>query len=155
MARTERLASSQSRGGMLLDEPRGEGSLQGADIRAFLGSQRIAEALGQGDIIEYWKSAPYLFNFMDDYALKQAFTESDVTREANDGRGPVDFKVSRGSKDKTLVEFKLAKNSHLQKNLQYQAEIYQKASDADRAITVIDLFHCGGKKARRRNPQET
>jgi len=81
MARTERLASSQSRGGMLLDELRGEGSLEGADIRAFLGSQRIAEALEQGDVIEYWKSAPYLFNFMDDYALKHAFTEASEQRD--------------------------------------------------------------------------
>jgi hypothetical protein len=67
-------------------------------------------------------------------------TVSDVTREANDGRGPVDFKVSRGRRDKTLVEFKLAKNSHLQANLQHQAEIYQKASDAHRTIKVIFYF---------------
>jgi len=81
MARTERIASSQSRGGMLLDEPRGEGSLQGADIRAFLGSQRIAEALEQGDVVEYWKSAPYLFNFMDEYALKRAFRGAPEQRD--------------------------------------------------------------------------
>ena len=73
-------------------------------------------------------------------------TESDVTREANDGRGPLDFKVSRGSKDKTLVEFKLAKNSQLEKNLKHQAEIYQKASDADRAIKVIIYFTAREKK---------
>lgn len=64
----------------------------------------------------------------------------DVTREANDGRGPVDFKVSNGAADKTLVEFKLAKNSHLEKNLKHQAEIYQKASDANRTIKVILFF---------------
>ena len=29
------------------------------------------------------------------YRLTWYATESDVTREANDGRGPVDFKVSR------------------------------------------------------------
>jgi hypothetical protein len=80
------------------------------------------------------------------YRLTWYATESDVTREANDGRGPVDFKVSRGSKDKTLVEFKLAKNSQLQKNLQHQAEIYQKASDADRAIKVIIYFTATEKK---------
>jgi hypothetical protein len=80
------------------------------------------------------------------YRLTWYATESDVTREANDGRGPVDFKVSRGSKDKTLVEFKLAKNSQLQKNLLHQAEIYQKASDADRAIKVIIYFTAAEKK---------
>jgi hypothetical protein len=74
------------------------------------------------------------------YRLTWYATDSDVTREANDGRGPVDFKISRGSKDKTLVEFKLAKNSHLETNLAHQAEIYEKASDAQRTIKVIFFF---------------
>jgi hypothetical protein len=63
-------------------------------------------------------------------------TPSDVSREVNDGRGPVDYKVSRGAADKTLVEFKLASSSHLKRNLEHQAEIYQKASDAQRVIKV-------------------
>ncbi len=67
-------------------------------------------------------------------------TPSDISREVNDGRGPVDFKVSRGSFDKSLVEFKLAKNTHLKRNLQKQAEIYQKASDARSALKVILYF---------------
>lgn len=75
MARTERLASSNERGGMLLEAPPAEVSLQPADVRAFLGAQRIADSIEQGDVVEYWKSAPYLFNFMDNYALKTAFKE--------------------------------------------------------------------------------
>jgi hypothetical protein len=58
----------------------------------------------------------------------------------NDGRGPADFKVSRGSKDKAIVEFKLAGNSQLKKNLKKQAEIYATASDAKCAIKVIVYF---------------
>ena len=69
-----------------------------------------------------------------------------MTREANDGRGPVDFKVSRGSKDKTLVEFKLASNTHLKRNLQKQADVYQKASDAKRTIKAIVYFAKQGLK---------
>ena len=80
------------------------------------------------------------------YRLTWYATESDVTREANDGRVPVDFKVSHGSKDKTLVEFKLAKNSQLEKNLRHQAEIYEKASDAKRTIKVIVYFTAGERK---------
>lgn len=64
-------------------------------------------------------------------------TTSDVSREVNDGRGPADFKISKGAFDKTLVEFKLASNSQLERNLKNQAEVYQKASDAKRAIKVI------------------
>lgn len=67
-------------------------------------------------------------------------TPSDISREVNDGRGPVDFKASRGGFDKTLVEFKLAKNSHLRRNLEKQVEIYKKASDARNALRVIVYF---------------
>jgi hypothetical protein len=65
---------------------------------------------------------------------------SDVNREVNNGRGPVDFKISRGSADSTLVEFKLASNSQLKANLEKQVEIYQKAADAKNAIKVILYF---------------
>jgi hypothetical protein len=67
-------------------------------------------------------------------------TSSDVSREVNDGRGPADFKISRGSGDKTIVEFKLARNSKLKSNLEKQVEIYKKASDAKKAIKVIIFF---------------
>jgi hypothetical protein len=52
-----------------------------------------------------------------------------VSREVNDGRGPADFKASRGALDKTIVELKLASNSKLEQNLQKQTEAYEKASD--------------------------
>jgi hypothetical protein len=80
------------------------------------------------------------------YRIAWFATPSDVTREANDGRGPADFKISRGSIDKTLVEFKLAKNSQLEKNLQKQSEIYEKASDAGSSIKVIIYFSAKQKK---------
>ena len=67
-------------------------------------------------------------------------TLSDVSPETNDGRGPVDFKISRGSQDKTLVEFKLASNSKLKQNLAKQVEVYKKAHDTDKAIKVILFF---------------
>ena len=61
----------------------------------------------------------------------------DLNREVNNGRGSVDFKVSKGSTDKTLIEFKLASNSSLEHNLQKQMEIYQKANKTDNGIKVI------------------
>ena len=64
-------------------------------------------------------------------------TPSDISREVNNGRGPVDFKVSRGSKDKSLVEFKLASNSQLSRNLKKQVPIYEKASDTNKSLKVI------------------
>ncbi|MCK1437386.1 hypothetical protein IVA97_19985 [Bradyrhizobium sp. 15] len=74
------------------------------------------------------------------YRLVWFGTPSDVGTEANDGRGPVDFKISRGAHDKTLVEMKLAKNTQLERNLEKQVPIYQAASDAKNAIKVILYF---------------
>jgi hypothetical protein len=67
-------------------------------------------------------------------------TPSDVSSEANDGRGPADFKISRGATDKTIVEMKLARNTALRNNLARQAQVYQKASNARSAIKVIMYF---------------
>ena len=74
------------------------------------------------------------------YRLTWFASPSDVGREVNDGRGPVDFKISRGAADKTLVEFKLASNSQLRRNLLRQVPIYKAASDAKRSIKVIIYF---------------
>jgi hypothetical protein len=65
---------------------------------------------------------------------------SDVGTEANDGRGPVDYKISRGAYDKTLIEMKLAKNTGLERNLLKQLPIYQAASDAESGIKAIIFF---------------
>lgn len=59
-------------------------------------------------------------------------SEFSADAEVNNGRGPADFVVSYGSKSKTVIEFKLARNSQLEKNLLNQAEIY---ADASRATT--------------------
>lgn len=67
-------------------------------------------------------------------------TQSDVNREPNNGRGPVDYAVSRGAKDKSLAEFKLAKNTHLKKNLQKQLAIYKDANNTDKGLYVIFFF---------------
>lgn len=74
------------------------------------------------------------------YRLVWHGTQFDVSREVNDGRGPADFKISLGAADKTIVEMKLASNTALRRNLERQAEIYQKASDAGSALKVILFF---------------
>ena len=67
-------------------------------------------------------------------------TVFDVNREVNNGRGSVDFKISKGNTDKTLVEFKLANNKKLEQNLQKQVEIYQKANKTKLSFKVIIYF---------------
>lgn len=74
------------------------------------------------------------------YRLTWFASRMDVNREVNNGRGPVDYKISEGNADKTVVEFKLARNTKLKANLQNQVQIYEKANDTKSSITVILYF---------------
>ena len=64
----------------------------------------------------------------------------DVNREPNNGRGPVDYKISAGAFDKTLIEFKLAKSSSLKRNLKNQVEVYEKANRTDKSVKVVIVY---------------
>lgn len=64
----------------------------------------------------------------------------DVNREVNNGRGPVDFKISRGAFDKTLIEIKLASNSQLKRNLERQVEIYENANGTRSSVKVVVCY---------------
>lgn len=70
-------------------------------------------------------------------------TAFDVNAEVNNGRGPVDYKVSKGKQNASLVEFKLASNSSLRRNLEKQVEVYAKASQTAKAIKVVLHFSDG------------
>jgi len=74
------------------------------------------------------------------YRLVWFGTPLDIGREANDGRGPVDFKASKG-RHKTLVEMKLASNTKLEANLKKQVEVYQISADAEHGLKVIIFFN--------------
>ena len=74
------------------------------------------------------------------YRLTWYASSYDVNREVNNGRGPVDYKVSKGSADGTLVEFKLASNSKLKQNLKHQVEVYKAANDTAKSIKAILYF---------------
>lgn len=67
-------------------------------------------------------------------------SEFDVNREVNNGRGPVDFKVSKGGIDKSLIEIKLASNSQLKRNLQNQVAVYEKANETRTSVKMIVCF---------------
>ena len=62
-------------------------------------------------------------------------------REVCNGRGSADFLVSKGRRDSTLIEFKLASNTSLESNLRYQDIIYMRSCEADNAIKVIFCFN--------------
>lgn len=86
MARTERLAATPDRDGMLT-EPEVPVSLASADLRSYLRLADLARAVGHHDPTEYWKSAPYLVNFMEHYKLKRAIEQAAAEGQLVEGWG--------------------------------------------------------------------
>jgi helicase-like protein len=75
MVRTERLAASADRSGML-KEVKVEGvAMDSKEVGAYLTLQDLARYVGHGETMPYWKSAPYLLSYMEDYQLKRKFKE--------------------------------------------------------------------------------
>ncbi|AOM84467.1 hypothetical protein [Salisediminibacterium beveridgei] len=60
----------------------------------------------------------------------------DISPESNAGRGPVDFKISRGE-DKTVVEIKLTSNPKTLHGFEVQIEEYAKSEGTDNKIFLL------------------
>lgn len=80
MVRTERLADTPDRNGMLV-ERLPETRLTTGDVRSYIALDHLTRTVDGGDVLEYWKSTPYLASFMEDYKLGQA-----IARAVDDGR---------------------------------------------------------------------
>jgi hypothetical protein len=83
------------------------------------------------------------------FGIAQAYCEAndiDLTAESDAGRGPVDFKASRGYTDKVVVEVKLTTNKNLISGFQNQLPIYQKAEKPARGVYLV--IHNGGSVVR-------
>jgi hypothetical protein len=79
-------------------------------------------------------------NIQDLYDLSWSNSLFEVDKEINNGFGPVDYKVSSGALNKALIEFKLASNKKLKRNLQNQLRQYEKSNSTNRSICVIVFF---------------
>jgi hypothetical protein len=69
MCRTERVATTRDRNSMLIEVERAA-PLAPADLRHAASVDAVATCVGAGEPIEYWKSAPYLINFLKHYELR-------------------------------------------------------------------------------------
>lgn len=65
----------------------------------------------------------------------------DISREANIGRGPVDFKTSRGYAIRALLELKLAKNTKFWNGLNKQLPKYMQAEKISIGYFLIIMFN--------------
>jgi hypothetical protein len=80
MVRTERLAVNSDRNGMLASVPL-MAQLTSADVQQYLALQKISTSLGHQDLLEFWKSSPYLLNFMEDYDFKRKLRKALESQE--------------------------------------------------------------------------
>jgi len=76
MVRTERLAVSQNRNGMLTESCFAQDQLHPSDLTNYVHLDRIAKQLGVEDQVEYWKSSAYPFNLMEGYKLKHKLQDA-------------------------------------------------------------------------------
>lgn len=78
-----------------------------------------------------------------DKMIDLVFASSDfsIDKQVNNGRGPSDIKISKGSGDCTIIETKLAKNTSLEKNLLNQLNIYKEANNTINGVYVILYFN--------------
>lgn len=88
--------------------------------RILQNAKKISEGFLQSLFFAMWGSSKY-----------------DCNREVSNGRGSADFVISMGANNKTIIEFKLASNSSLEQNLKNQVEVYQKANNTSKGISVI------------------
>lgn len=73
ICRTERLAVTEDRSGMLHDAGKTSLCLRPEHLKSYREIRGIAAAVGHQDPLEYWKASPYLLNFMEQesYKLKE------------------------------------------------------------------------------------
>lgn len=70
MCRTERVGSTREQDAML-SEFQDKPVLESQDLHEAVLADRVASSVGARDIIEYWKSSPYLINFLRRYEFRK------------------------------------------------------------------------------------
>jgi len=75
MVRTERLAVTADRNGMLREHFSSVDKIDPQDFCSFVYLDKIAQEIQAGDQVEYWKSSSYQLNLMENYKLKRRFED--------------------------------------------------------------------------------
>ena len=81
MCRTERVGTTLHADAMVRERvmlPQ----LEASDLRDFRWLETVAKQTGESDTMEYWKSSPYLLNFMKEYSHKQALRDDQAKRRS-------------------------------------------------------------------------
>lgn len=98
MSRTERLASTPNRDGMLSERPLEGLELTAQDLRTWRTFDDIARQIDHHDVFEYWRSTPYPLNLMDRNSY-QVRTKFQAATERNDAGVAAALTVAQGLLD--------------------------------------------------------
>lgn len=104
-------------------------------FKSMVENNRLREALFVGDRPRREKIVQSVFHAIA--RVHCGYNGLDVSAETDGGRGPVDFKLSRGSAFATLVELKLSDNNQLVHGYEVQLQEYKKAEHTERAIYLV------------------
>ena len=80
MARTERVGANEERDAMVAEDPRTV-AVTSSDVRQYLAADALFRAVGDRDPMPFWKSAPYLAQFMHSYKFNERLDEALRTPE--------------------------------------------------------------------------
>ena len=117
-------------------------------FKRLIEDNQLGQLLYDKDGKPKFESAAQLLFFGVASAYCQA-NNLDLSPESDAGRGPVDFKVSAGFREKVLVELKLTSNKQLGHGFQNQLPIYQRAENSTHGIYLV--VDNGGASAARMN----
>ncbi|MBW9208629.1 hypothetical protein KV100_03105 [Mumia sp. zg.B21] len=71
MSRTERLATTADRDGLVVEREWSAVELKPADVRDFRRLHQVSRVLSAQDPLEFWRAAPYVLELMESYQVKQ------------------------------------------------------------------------------------
>ncbi|WP_313405031.1 helicase-related protein [Aeromicrobium sp.] len=103
MSRTERLASTADRDGMLAERPLPGARLAADDLRSWRTFDDVARQIDRHDVFEYWRSTPYPLNLMDRNSY-QIRTKFQAAAEQNDPTLAATLRSGRGMLDWAEVQ---------------------------------------------------
>lgn len=106
-----------------------------AQFKQLVENNGLAKSLWNGD-----KHLPESYAQRLFFAVAYSYCKTnnlDISPEADAGRGPVDFKVSKGFNRRVLVEIKLSTNPKLVSGYTKQLEAYKAAEESMRAIFLV------------------
>ena len=102
MCRTERLAATPNRDGMLADKPLTGLRLAAEDLRSWQTFDEVARQVDRHDVFEYWRSTPYPLNLMERGSY-QVQTKFQAAAERNDQTVAASLTHARGILDWELL----------------------------------------------------